>query len=136
MHIFHRYLIYVTRDIGYRARYPRFIRLCNDKGKTLNLRFRYVGPFTKTGLENYVTYIALVNGEVVVSNKSVESNVFQLGPGECMNLDIEYEVSNELADALDFARLKMISDGLLSIGGFQFDVITDDQDHHLISSSP
>lgn len=126
MRVFHRYLIYVTKDVSGRARYPRSIRLCNNEDKPLSLRLRYVGPFTKTGLENYVTYIALINNCVAVSNRSVESDVFRLNPGECVDFDIEYEVSSELSDALDFARLKMINDGLLSIGGFQFDVIAED----------
>ncbi len=123
MRVFHRYLIYVTKDVGGSARYPGSIKLCNDEGRPLSLRLKYAGPFTKTGLENYVTYIALINGDIAASNKSAESRSFRLGPGECINLDIEYEVSSELANVLDFARLKMISEGLLSIGGFQFEVI-------------
>ena len=126
MRVFHRYLIYVTKDVRGRARYPRSIRLCNNEGKPLSLKLRYVGSFTRTGLENYVTYIALISNRAAVSNKSMESSVFILNPGECVDFDIEYEVSSELSDALDMARLKMINDGLLSIGGFQFDVVAED----------
>ncbi|ADN50622.1 conserved hypothetical protein [Vulcanisaeta distributa DSM 14429] len=126
MRIFHRYLVYVTKDVGRRVRYPGSVRLCNNEGRVLRLRLRYGGPFTKTGLENYVTYVALVSNDIIVSNKSIESEAFQLSPGECINFDVEYEVSGELADELDFVKLKMINDGLLSVGGFQFDVITED----------
>ncbi|GGI81847.1 hypothetical protein [Vulcanisaeta souniana] len=125
MRVFHRYLIYVTRDVNGRAKYPGSVRLCNNEGRTLRVRLRYGGPFTRTNLENYITYIALISNDIMVSNKSVESKMFQLNPGECMSFDVEYEVSSELMDALDFVKLKMISDGLLSIGGFQFDVVTE-----------
>jgi len=124
--VFHRYLVYITRDIGKRVRYPASIRLCNNGSSPIRLRLKYVGPFTKIGLENYVKYVALIRDDILVSNENAESNTFEVGPGECIDFDLEYEVSNEILDNVDFARLKMIEDGLLSVGGFQFDVITED----------
>ncbi|MFB6490969.1 MAG: hypothetical protein TU35_006975 [Thermoproteus sp. AZ2] len=122
--VIRRFLIYVTRDVEGRASYPRSAKLCNSSGEAVRAKLRYAGPFTKTGLEGYVEYIALVlsNG-ASASNAKPEGEPFDLGPGECVDVGVEYVVSKRLKEELDFVKLKLINDGRLNIGGFQFDVV-------------
>jgi hypothetical protein len=125
--VFHRFLVYVVKDTGGEARYAKSARLCNNNTNNVKLRLKYTGPFTKTGFEQYVKYIALITSNgISVSSESPESAVFELKPGECMDIDVEYVIDSRLSEDLDFIRLKMISDGRLSIGGFQFDAIIED----------
>jgi len=42
---------------------------------------------------------------------------------------VEHVVDDALSRKLDFIRLKMIKDGVISIGGFQFDAIAVDSEH-------
>jgi hypothetical protein len=128
--VFHRFLVYVTKDVGGRAVYSDSARLCNNGSDTVRLRLRYIGPFTKTGLEGYVRYIALkASNGVSASSEDPESGCFELRPGECISLSVEYVVDDALLRKLDFIRLKMIKDGVISIGGFQFDAIAVDSEH-------
>lgn len=122
--VFHRFLVYIIKDIKGRALYPGSTRLCNNSGDAVKLRLRYIGPFTRIGLEHYVKYIALhLNNGISVSNLEPESAVFTMKPGECVNVSIEYVIDDKLSEDLDFVRLKLIADGRLSIGGFQFDAV-------------
>ncbi|WP_237698229.1 hypothetical protein [Thermoproteus uzoniensis] len=102
------------------------MRLCNNTREPLRLRLRYGGPFTKTGLEGYVKYIAVAAQGFSASNVTGESAPFYLGPSECIDLDLEYEVDGKLGEELDMVKYKMIKDGVLSVGGFVFDVVVDE----------
>jgi hypothetical protein len=123
--VFHRFLVYVTKDVGGRAVYNDSARLCNNGSDTVRLRLRYIGPFTKTGLEGYVRYIALkASNGISASSEDPESGSFELRPGECISLSVEYVIDDALSRGLDSIRLRMIKDGVVKIGGFQFDVVT------------
>ncbi|MFP3198789.1 MAG: hypothetical protein RXR06_02805 [Thermoproteus sp.] len=125
--VLRRFLVYVVKDVGGRSRYAKSARLCNDGDGDVKFRLRYVGPFTKTGLEQYVKYIALIaNNGISASNESPESAVSELRPGECVDLDVEYVVDGRISEELDFVKLKMVKDGKLSIGGFQFDAVAEE----------
>ncbi|WP_069807521.1 hypothetical protein [Vulcanisaeta thermophila] len=124
--VIHRFLVYVTRDVKGPAKYPNTLHFCNNHNETLKFRIRFNGPFTKTGLEGYVKYIRLVrNNEVIVGSDHTESQYLKLGPSECLDFDVEYYIDERLSEDLDYFRVKMIINGLLPIGGFQFDVVTD-----------
>lgn len=119
----HRYLIYVVRDIGVHARYMGVARYCNKSGREVNARLIYRGFFTKTGLEGFVRYIRLRAGPIWAGTDLTLSNPMSIAPGQCVSMDVEYYVDEDIASAIDSVRLMMIRDGRLFIGGFQFDLV-------------
>jgi hypothetical protein len=121
--IIHRFIVYVARDLGGYHKYEAAIRYCNRSGADLNVRLRFSGPITKTGLEGWINWIKItLNNDWSGSSKPL-TNSFIIKNGECITGNVEYEIREGLMNELDLARRKLIMDGRLFIAGFEFDLI-------------
>lgn len=125
--IIHRFIVYVTRDLSGYHKYEASIRYCNRSSADLNVRLRFGGPITKTGLEDWVNWIKITLDSDWAGSSRPLTNLFTIRSGECIEGDVEYEIREGLINELDLARRKLIMDGRLFIAGYEFDLIQENE---------